>query len=84
MAEKVAGIRLFPDPDGKMNLGLAEVAGELLVVSQFTLYGDAGKGPPSLVRGRGAAGGRDPAVRALRGRAAGAGGSRSRRGSSAR
>lgn len=44
MAEKVAGLRLFPDDDGKMNLGLADVGGELLVVSQFTLYGDVVKG----------------------------------------
>ncbi len=44
MADKVAGLRLFADPEGKMNLGLAEVGGEILVVSQFTLYGDASKG----------------------------------------
>ena len=44
MAEKVAGLRLFADADGKMNLGLVEVQGAVLVISQFTLYGDAGKG----------------------------------------
>jgi D-tyrosyl-tRNA(Tyr) deacylase len=44
MAEKIAGLRLFPDADGKMNLGLDEVGGAVLVVSQFTLYGDAAKG----------------------------------------
>jgi D-aminoacyl-tRNA deacylase len=50
MAEKVAGLRLFSDADGKMNLGLAEVGGQLLVVSQFTLYGDSAKGRrPSFV-----------------------------------
>ena len=50
MAEKVAGLRLFSDRDGKMNLGLAEVGGSLLVVSQFTLYGDAAKGRrPSFI-----------------------------------
>jgi D-aminoacyl-tRNA deacylase len=50
MAEKVAGLRLFSDSAGKMNLGLEEVGGELLVVSQFTLYGDASKGRrPSFV-----------------------------------
>ena len=50
MAEKVAGLRLFADADGKMNLGLAEVGGTVLVVSQFTLYGDASKGRrPSFV-----------------------------------
>jgi D-tyrosyl-tRNA(Tyr) deacylase len=50
MAEKVASLRLFPDADGKMNLGLDEVGGELLVVSQFTLYGDVRKGRrPSFI-----------------------------------
>lgn len=50
MAEKVIGLRLFPDGEGKMNLGLAEVGGGLLVVSQFTLYGDAAKGRrPSFI-----------------------------------
>ena len=50
MAEKVAGLRLFSDAAGKMNLGLAEVGGAILVVSQFTLYGDAGKGRrPSFI-----------------------------------
>jgi len=44
MAEKVSGLRLFSDADGKMNLGLAEVGGAILVISQFTLYGDAVKG----------------------------------------
>ena len=51
MAEKVSGLRLFSDSEGKMNLGLAEVEGSLLVVSQFTLYGDAAKGRrPSFVQ----------------------------------
>jgi D-tyrosyl-tRNA(Tyr) deacylase len=50
MADKVAGLRLFTDADGKMNLDLAAVAGEVLVVSQFTLYGDASKGRrPSFI-----------------------------------
>lgn len=50
MAEKVAGLRLFADADDKMNLGLTDVGGALLVVSQFTLYGDAQKGRrPSFV-----------------------------------
>ena len=50
MAEKVAGLRLFSDADGKMNLGLAEISGAILVVSQFTLYGDATKGRrPSFI-----------------------------------
>jgi D-tyrosyl-tRNA(Tyr) deacylase len=50
MADKVAGLRLFSDADGKMNLGLSEVGGAMLVVSQFTLYGDASKGRrPSFI-----------------------------------
>jgi len=50
MAEKVAGLRLFPDLDGKMNLGLDEVGGGVLVISQFTLYGDSAKGRrPSFI-----------------------------------
>jgi D-tyrosyl-tRNA(Tyr) deacylase len=50
MADKVAGLRLFSDDEGKMNLGLADVGGEVLLVSQFTLYGDAAKGRrPSFI-----------------------------------
>ena len=50
MAEKVAGLRLFGDAEGKMNLSLADVGGGCLVVSQFTLYGDASRGRrPSFV-----------------------------------
>jgi D-tyrosyl-tRNA(Tyr) deacylase len=50
MADKIAGLRLFSDSEGKMNLGLAEVGGDVLVVPQFTLYGDASKGRrPSFV-----------------------------------
>ena len=44
MADKILGLRLFGDAAGKMNLALADVKGALLVVSQFTLYGDAQKG----------------------------------------
>jgi len=44
LAEKVANLRVFEDEAGKMNLSLLEVGGEVLVVSQFTLYGDARKG----------------------------------------
>ena len=50
MAEKVAGLRLFSDAAGKMNLGLEEVGGSLLVISQFTLYGETEKGRrPSFI-----------------------------------
>jgi D-tyrosyl-tRNA(Tyr) deacylase len=50
MAEKIEGLRLFGDEEGKMNLALADVGGALLVVSQFTLYGDARKGRrPSFI-----------------------------------
>lgn len=44
LAAKVAGLRVFEDAAGKMNASLADVAGALLVISQFTLYGDARKG----------------------------------------
>ena len=44
LAEKIAGLRVFEDADGKMNLGLMEVGGAMLVVSQFTLLGDCRKG----------------------------------------
>lgn len=44
MAEKVAGLRVFEDSEGKMNRSLAEVGGAVLVVSQFTLYGDVRRG----------------------------------------
>jgi D-tyrosyl-tRNA(Tyr) deacylase len=50
MAEKIAGLRVFSDAEAKMNLGLAEVNGAVLVVSQFTLYGDTAKGRrPSFI-----------------------------------
>lgn len=50
MADKVAGLRLFADADEKMNLSIADIGGAMLVVSQFTLYGDAQKGRrPSFI-----------------------------------
>ena len=51
LADKVANLRIFPDDDGKMNRSLLESGGQALVVSQFTLYGDARKGRrPSFIR----------------------------------
>jgi len=44
LAEKIAGLRVFEDNQGKMNLGLAEVGGKMLIISQFTLLGDCRKG----------------------------------------
>lgn len=50
MADKILGLRLFGDDEGKMNRDLADVGGGVLVVSQFTLYGDAKKGRrPSFI-----------------------------------
>jgi D-aminoacyl-tRNA deacylase len=44
LADKIAGLRIFEDDHGKMNLGLAEAGGSVLAVSQFTLYGDVRQG----------------------------------------
>jgi len=50
MADKISGLRLFSDANGKMNLGLADVGGAILAISQFTLYGDVRKGRrPSFI-----------------------------------
>lgn len=51
MVNKLLGLRIFPDENGKTNLSLADVNGELLMISQFTLYADCRKGNrPSFIR----------------------------------
>ena len=54
MAEKISGLRIFENSSGRMNLSIEDAGGEILVVSQFTLYGDCRKGRrPSYVRAAG-------------------------------
>ncbi len=61
MSEKIAGLRIFNDDDGKMNRSVEDIRGAILLVSQFTLHGDARRGRrPSFV-----AAAREPAARTL-------------------
>lgn len=54
LIDKIVNLRIFDDADGKMNLSLAELDGEMLVVSQFTLYGDTRRGRrPSFIAAAG-------------------------------
>ena len=54
LADKILGLRIFTDGEGKMNRSLADVGGQVLVVSQFTLYGDCHKGRrPNFLRAAG-------------------------------
>lgn len=51
MSQKICKLRVFPDQEGKMNLSVEDVRGELLIISQFTLYGETKKGTrPSFIQ----------------------------------
>lgn len=66
LADKLTGLRIFEDEHEKMNRSLTDVGGELLIVSQFTLYANCKKGRAAGLSGGGAAGGGHPPVRKVR------------------
>lgn len=66
LADKLCSLRLFEDADGKINLTLDEVGGEIMIVSQFTLYGNCRQGPPPRVSERRPPRDRDPPLRKIR------------------
>lgn len=70
LIEKMVGLRIFPDDEGKMNRGIEEAGGEIILVSQFTLYADSRKGRAPLVPPVGASGRGRTIVSAFCGRCA--------------
>ena len=67
LVERVLGYRIFPDAEGKMNLSLLDIGGELLAVPQFTLAADTKTGNARRIFDRGVAGGGEAPVRPVRG-----------------